>query len=680
MAGIQLGGLFTGIDTNALITQLMALEQGTINRYQAQQKTYSTQQTALTDLETKLQALQSAVGALDSLDELRSFTVTSSNEAVLTAEASGGAFEGSHTILVNQLAGAERWVHTAGQEYADDPVGAGTFIYSYHQQERTITTTADTTLNDLVRLINNDANNPGVTASVLYYNGTYHLMLFGRDTGSDYGISINASNTEVWEAASALTKGAQSAGLTMRIVDLDQFGGMLAGGESITITGQRHDGTAVSGTVAVTQNTTLERLLQEINDVFGGTATATLADGKIRLTDNTSGASQMTVSLTYNGGSGGTTLALPAFAQSVQGGSTAATLAGFTDTDFTETQSAQDAQIKVDGYPPGDGAWMTYDSNTIDDVLPGLTLHLHSPGTVQVGLIHDTASVKTGLEAIVSAYNAAISLYKEKSSYNATTKTAGVLMGDSLVSTAVDTLRAALVQRAQGFLGTLDRYVLPSQIGLALDDEGKLSLDAAALEKALADDYAGVLALIGADKTGISDNNAIAFYGASARHTMAGTYNVEVTVAGGVITSARIKREDETEYRDATIQGNLILGNSELDDKGNPLHPENGLQLRADLSQDGTFTATVRVQQGFAGALRDALEHVLDATTGVLPLDRKNIDERIQRLQERITREQERLARKQTALVTRFANLEKTLALLQTQMAALGMNTDTTSS
>ena len=128
MAGIQLGGLFTGIDTGALIAQLMEVEQATINRLKAQQKTWTDRGTALTDLETKLEALQSAAGAVDSLEELRAFTVTSSNDAVLTAEASGGAFEGSHTILVNQLAGAERWVHAAGQAYAEDPVGAGTFL------------------------------------------------------------------------------------------------------------------------------------------------------------------------------------------------------------------------------------------------------------------------------------------------------------------------------------------------------------------------------------------------------------------------------------------------------------------------------------------------------------------------------------------------------------------------
>ena len=79
------------------------------------------------------------------------------------------------------------------------------------------------------------------------------------------------------------------------------------------------------------------------------------------------------------------------------------------------------------------------------------------------------------------------------------------------------------------------------------------------------------------------------------------------------------------------------------------------------------------VQQGFAGAMSDALDRMLDTTTGVLPVDRKGIDDQIQHLTDQITVEQDRLTQKQTALTARFARLEKTLALLQNQMAGLGV-------
>lgn len=673
MASIQLGGLFSGVDTKTLISQLMAAEQGTINRYKTRQQKLSTQETAVNDLQSKLQSLKTATAALSDASKLRAFTAASSDTDILTVEASNSAFEGNHAIGINQLASPERWVHTAGKEYAQDPVDAGTFIYSYNHQETVLTTTAETTLEDLVGLINNDANNPGVTANLLYYNKSYHLMLNGNDAGSDYAISVNASDTEVWKAATPFTVGSANAELTNSIVSLSQFDGALAGGEYITISGKTHDGTVVNQNLMLHSTTKLSQLIQEINDAFGNTAKATLVNGEIHLTDNTSGTSQMELSLTYNLGTGSTTFALPALAESAHGGTATASLAGFASADFTKTQSAQDSEIKVDGYPLGADEWITRSSNTIDDVVGGVTLHLHDTGTVQVDLTRDTASIKTKVNSIVSAYNAVMTMYKEKTGYDVTSKTAGVLMGDSVVSDVADDLHMLLIQQASGFATAVNSFVLPGQIGLDLDKSGKLTLTTDTFDKAIAQDYAGVLAIIGADKTGNSDSNTIKFYGASADNTTAGTYNVQVTISGGIITSAKIKTAGETTYRDATNQGNTILGNSAFDANGDPLHPENGLQLSIDRSQDGTFTTTVRVQQGFAGAMSDVLDRMLDTTTGVLTVDRKGIDDQIQHLQDQITTEQKRLTQKQTALTARFARLEKTMALLQNQMAALGM-------
>jgi flagellar hook-associated protein 2 len=214
---------------------------------------------------------------------------------------------------------------------------------------------------------------------------------------------------------------------------------------------------------------------------------------------------------------------------------------------------------------------------------------------------------------------------------------------------------------------------MPGQIGLELKDDGTLELTSDTLDAAIAEDYFGILAIIGADKTGTSDSNTIEFYGASAAYTTAGTYNVEVTVAGGVITSARIKLSSESEYRDADIDGNTVTGDSDFDNNGDPLLPENGLQLSVDLTQEGTFTATVRIQQGFAGAMVDALNRALDTTDGSLQSDRKSMDDQIQHLQDRIDSEQKRLDAREERLVAKYARLERTLALLQNQIAALGL-------
>jgi flagellar capping protein FliD len=668
MSDLRLPGLLTGIDTNALINQLMAVERRTLTQYQNRQATWNHRKDAVSALMTQLQTLKSSAQGVADSDDLRAYTCASSDADLVTVDASNSAF-----VVVNQLANSERWTHTAGVEYKEDLVGAGTFIYSYNHHETVITTTAQTTLEDFVGLINNDANNPGVTANLLYYNHTYHLVLNGKDAGTDYQISINTGSTEVWQTGSAFTDGNNNAELDDKITALEQFSGTLVGDEHITISGKLHDGTEVSQDFAITGNTKLSHLIDAINDTFAGTATATLVNGQIRLTDHTCGGSQMRLYLTYDPGTGTSDLDIPATAEHTQGVSGLADLDDFAPEDFTETQSAQDAEVKVDGYPTEEGQWITRSTNTIDDVIPGVTLHLQDTGTVKVTLTRNVSMVKAKLNAVVAAYNATVAAIDAQTGYDQDKKVAGVLMGDSSVSITASNLLMPFIQQTRGFVTTVDSFHMPGQIGLELDGEGKLSLDSSALDEAIAEDYQGVLELIGANKIGSSDSNTIQFYGASEKYSTAGEYNVEVTVAGGVITSARIKLTSEDDYRDMTIDDNMVTGNASFSKNGNPVHPENGLQLSVNLSQDGVFTATVRVKQGFAGALVDALNTALDSRTGTLQVDQDQMDEQIDNLQDKIDREQDRLDAKQTQLVAKYARLEKTLALLQNQMAALGL-------
>ena len=678
MSTLRLPGLLTGIDTSQLIAQLMAVERRTLNIYEERKSTWDERKEALDTLETKLSNLRSSVRALSDANELRAFSTTSSDTDKVTAEASYNAFEGNHTVVVNQLATAERWVHTTGIEYIEDYVGAGTFIYSYNHQETTITTTATTTLEDLVGLINNDANNPGVTASLLYYNNNYHLVLNGNDAGTDYAISINASSTEVWQAVSALTTDSDNATLSTKIIDLDQFTGSLGTGDKITITGKDHSGVDITLVeLTVTSNTKLTHLISEINDAFDGIAKATLVNGKIVLTDDLYGASGLEIGLSFTQGTGSSAdLILPTMAVETEGGSTTANLAGFAEADFIETQSAQDSQIRIDGYPSGE--WISRSSNTIDDVISGVTLHLHDTTDAageQITLTRNIQSVKDKLTSMVEAYNLAVVYIQEKTGFNNVLQTGGILMGDYVVSTIRSQIRTPLIAQTSGFIEDIDNFLMPGQIGLELDKDGVLSLDTNVFDEAIAKDYMGVLALIGAVKTGSSNSNTIEFYSASSNYTTAGNYDVEVTVNGGVITSARIKLSTESTWRIATYSGNIVTGNSTFDNNGDPMYPENALQLSIDLSQNGTFTATVRVKQGFAGAIEDALDNMLKATTGSIQIDQEHVEDQIEEINEKIENEENRLNAREERLIARFARLERTLALIQNQMAALGFGT-----
>ena len=794
MSALRLPGLLSGIDTTTLIANLMAIERRTLYTYEARKSTWEARKTALGTLESRLSSLRTSVRALSDADELRAFSAASSDSDILTAEATYNAFEGNHTVEINQLATAERLVQTDGLKYAEDYVGAGTFIYSYNHKETVLTTTSETTLEDFVGLINNDANNPGVTASLLRYDDTYHLVLNGNEAGTDYKIFINAGSTEVWQAKPdfTFTVDSDNATLSTKITELDQFtvNNGLQGNEQIEITGKDHNGAAIPQVdLDITENTTVGHLLSEINDAFDGIAKAVLENGEIILTDNTSGTSNLEILLTYAPGSGDTDLTLPdEVGDWDETGGNSTTASGlnnnFQPGDFTLSQAAQDSKIKVDGFPstsaeaevqhltftdeatagtftltydgqttasinfdapltgassvqealealsnvsandiavggdilttssgtmtftfngiPGDvnmlvinssglspstpsnwvitentkgkDGYISRSSNTVDDVIYGVTLHLHDvtdENGEEITLTRDIQSVKRKINSMITAYNSTVVYLKEKTGYNDELKTAGVLMGDYIVSTIRNNIRTPIISKTSGFVEDIDTFLLPIHIGLEIDRDGLLSLDTNVFDEAIAEDYMDVLAIIGADKTGSSDSNTIEFYGASSTYTTAGTYNVEVTVSGNQIITAIIRLSTESTYRNATISDNIITGDSTFDDNGDPVYPENGLQLSVDLSQDGPFIATVRVKQGFTGAIEDDLDRMLKTTTGSIQIDQERVKDTIENIQENIELEERRLIKREERLIAQYARLEKTLTLLQNQMSTL---------
>ena len=131
----------------------------------------------------------------------------------------------------------------------------------------------------------------------------------------------------------------------------------------------------------------------------------------------------------------------------------------------------------------------------------------------------------------------------------------------------------------------------------------------------------------------------------------------------------------DTEWRDATFSDNIVTGNSTFDDNGNPVYPENGLQVTVDVSKtSGTaLEATISVKQGFAGALEESLDEMLDRVTGRVPISKDRIEDQIDNTNDRIEREQGRLAREEARLIERFARMEKYLTMIQQQMSGLMM-------
>ncbi|MFC1676900.1 flagellar filament capping protein FliD [Planctomycetota bacterium] len=358
MAGLALPGIATGIDTGTLVQQLMAINSRRLARYQVEKFGYDEENEALTTLKNTITAVKTSTTALADMDDLVVFSTSSSDTDILTVSATSDANPGSHTIEVNQLAAAETWIQeTSTCNYKTDYVGEGTFTYSYNHQETSIETVeGETTLQDLVNKINDDPNNPGVSAGLLYQSGKYHLMLNGQESGEDFQISINDETTEVRATSttggSFTTEEDVNASLTTKITELVQFTpGEFIGNESISIAGINHFGTSIgSDTLAVNAETTVGHIIDAINEHFDGIATATFKNGEIYLTDHISDTSSLSITLGYNDDGGSTDLTLDTFDQSTAGG-TDVGLTDFEKDDFIKTLSARDSQIKIDGYP-----------------------------------------------------------------------------------------------------------------------------------------------------------------------------------------------------------------------------------------------------------------------------------------------------------------------------------------
>lgn len=148
-----------------------------------------------------------------------------------------------------------------------------------------------------------------------------------------------------------------------------------------------------------------------------------------------------------------------------------------------QTVAAADARFSVSGLE------LTSASNVVEDVLPGVTLTLKAPSeaplTLTVG--QDEQTVRTAVNAFVTAYNAVIDLVGNLSRYNPETQQGSALTGDATARS----VRAALPAAIGAATGAQWNMV---ELGIRSDLNGKISLDAEAFNARLAENPGEVLA------------------------------------------------------------------------------------------------------------------------------------------------------------------------------------------
>ncbi|EIM02236.1 flagellar hook protein [Rhodanobacter thiooxydans] len=140
---------------------------------------------------------------------------------------------------------------------------------------------------------------------------------------------------------------------------------------------------------------------------------------------------------------------------------------------LTVVTAAADAKYSIDGLAASSAG------NTVSTAIDGLTLNLAKVGSSTLSVSSDTSKATSALTNLVNTYNSFVGIYQNLTRYDATTGTAGALLGDATLNSINNTLSSVIGGTANG--------AALSSIGISLQVDGTLSLDSTKLATALSD-------------------------------------------------------------------------------------------------------------------------------------------------------------------------------------------------
>jgi flagellar hook-associated protein 2 len=188
---ITLSG-FNNIDFNSILTALMQVERQPVTQLEAQESALKAQKTFFAEYASKIAAVESAAEDLFSAESFQGRTTSVSDATAASATASASTPIGSYEIVVDELARAQ--VTTTSSTHADRDTTIVASGGSLVVGGVSVNLAGDVTLQGLADAINQTAD-IGVTASVVYNNGSYTLALTGHETGAGNGFAITNNLT-----------------------------------------------------------------------------------------------------------------------------------------------------------------------------------------------------------------------------------------------------------------------------------------------------------------------------------------------------------------------------------------------------------------------------------------------------------------------------------------------------
>jgi len=424
-----------GFDVSATVSQIVANLQNVETPWKNQLTSLQSQDTAISSLGTLLSNLSNDMSSLTDFNGiLAEKTGASSNNNVLQlTAASSSATAGTHSVTVNSLA-------QTSSGYLTEIAGASTKLSGSitlqvgNRTAQTITlNSSNNTLAGLASAIN--SSNAGITASVLTDATGSRLSLVSGTSGSNGNITISNNSLT---AAAANTLNANVTAGTSSATSSALLAAVASPSETLTGTLSVAVGSGSAQTIKMTDvsvaegGTTLANLKSYINSnssTLGVTASiVTNSDGtsSLQLTSGTSG-------------SAGTLSVNSALADSQ------------TTLGYNSAVTGANASLTVDGVN------LTSASNTVSNLIPGLTFQLLAPSStaVQVVIANDNSGVESTINQMVSDYNSLVSAINTQEG-NTTSGTPEPLFGTPTLSLLQQQLLSSMnAQNPNGYLDSV---------------------------------------------------------------------------------------------------------------------------------------------------------------------------------------------------------------------------------
>lgn len=584
MGNISFTGLASGLNTTALIQNVLRFNQQNITSLQTTVSTDQLQQTTFQGIQTDLQTLQTSAAALaqsqGSVFEGR--TATSSNSNVLTAAAGTGAQTGTTNLQVLSLAQANQ---VASQGYSDpnSTISQGTFQVQVGSQSATIT--IDSTNNTLAGLAQ-AINGAGIGVSATVVNtGTgsaatqpYRLLLTSNATGTANAIKIT---NNLGAGSSGVVKPNFSTSVIGPAVTSSTFSGTSSVTSGGTYTGSAND--TFTFTVLNGGNVGTDSGIQVSYSNSSGTKTGTLTINAADVNTPQNVADGVQVQFGSGSLTNGDQFSVNVFSPTIQ--------------------AATNAQVQIGS---GAGAIVVQNSsNTLTNLIPGVTLSLQSaaPGqTIQLNVGNDVQGATKAITDFVHDYNKFASDLTTATQYipgsGTSPGTAGPLNGFSALVGVQNQIEQQLLSVAPNLPSQANRL---GALGISVDSTGQLSINTTQLNSALTGGVPGV--------TFNDVKNLFSLQGQSSSPGVQFSTGSSKTVASSTPYTVHITQA----ATQASVTGGTALASSTVINGTN-----NTLSLNINGKSSGTITLAsgTYTQQALANEVQTDINNAIAASGG----------------------------------------------------------------